>query len=196
MSKFTPELASPTSTPPTTSSYWVVPKLLLPGAYPGDPDPDEHYVKVQSLVGAGIQTFVNLMEEHDHTGKPFVPYQVLAATLCPEVACVRYPIQELSAPTAANMTAILDVIDESLNTGKPVYVHCWGGVGRTGTVVGCWLLRYGLAEPSNVLDVLMRLRQQDQERRNRMSPKSGEQQKFVRQWPERDGIRKVREGSP
>ena len=23
-------------------------------------------------------------------------------------------------------------------------MHCWGGVGRTGTVVGCWLVRHGL----------------------------------------------------
>ena len=55
--------------------------------------------------------------------------------------------------------------------------------------VGCWLLRHGLAEPSDVLDVLMRLRQQDQERRHRMSPETGEQQKFVRQWQDTDGNR-------
>ena len=85
------------------------------------------------------------------------------------------------------MTAILDAIDESLAAGKPTYIHCWGGVGRTGTVVGCWLLRHGLAEPSSVLDVLMRLRNQDQERGQRMSPETGEQQKFVRQWLERGG---------
>lgn len=30
MSKFAPELASPKSTSPTSSSYWVVPGLLLP----------------------------------------------------------------------------------------------------------------------------------------------------------------------
>ena len=24
-----------------------------------------------------------------------------------------------------------------------MYLHCWGGVGRTGTVVGCWLVRHG-----------------------------------------------------
>ena len=34
-------------------------------------------------------------------------------------------------------------IDEAMSAGKAVYVHCWGGVGRTGTVVGCWLVRHG-----------------------------------------------------
>lgn len=24
-----------------------------------------------------------------------------------------------------------------------VYLHCWGGIGRTGTIVGCWLARNG-----------------------------------------------------
>ena len=24
-----------------------------------------------------------------------------------------------------------------------VYVHCWGGIGRTGTTVGCWFVRHG-----------------------------------------------------
>ncbi len=42
-----------------------------------------------------------------------------------------------------------------------VYVHCWGGVGRTGTVVGCWLLRHGYAVPSDVIDTIQSLRQVD-----------------------------------
>jgi hypothetical protein len=174
--------ATQTSVPPTSSSYWVVPGTLLAGAYPGDPEPDQHLQKVRALVGAGIRTFVNLMEEGetDHAHKPFVPYEDLAVRLCPEVTCVRHPIRNLSVPSAADMIAILDAIDGSLNAGKPVYVHCWGGVGRTGTVVGCWLLRHRLAEPSDVLDVLMRLRRHDQERSNRMSPETGEQQTFVR----------------
>jgi hypothetical protein len=189
MSTFRSELASSILTPPTTSSYWVVPGLLLAGAYPGDPDPDEHHIKVQSLVSAGIRTFVNLMEgsETNYVGEPFVPYQDLAAKLCPDVTCVRYPIRDLCAPQASLMVSILNAIDGSVQNGRPVYVHCWGGVGRTGTVAGCWLLRHGLAEPTNVLNVLMRLRQQDRQRRHRMSPESGEQQKFVKQWPERNG---------
>ena len=43
---------------------------------------------------------------------------------------------ELSAQVAELMTAILNAIDESMTAGKPVYVHCWGGAGRTGTVIG------------------------------------------------------------
>ena len=191
MTKFTPELAPPKTTPPTSSSYWVVPGLLLAGAYPGHPDPEEHHARVQSLVGAGVRTFVSLMEpeETNYAGDPFVPYADLARQLCLEVVCVRHPIRDLSVPTKAGMLAILDEIDLYMQAQTPVYVHCWGGVGRTGTVIGCWLLRHGLAGPSDVLDVLMRLRQQDQERRHRMSPETGEQQKFVRQWQDTDGTR-------
>jgi len=177
-------LADSHATPPTSSSYWVLPGLLLAGAYPGDPHPDEHQAKVQALLDAGIRTFVNLMEEHEtnYAGEPFVPYQALASQLCPDVRCYRHAIRDLSAPTPALMTEILDAIDASLAAGSPVYVHCWGGVGRTGTVIGCWLLRHGHAAPDSVLDVLMTLRKQDRERRHRMSPESAEQQRFVKRW--------------
>jgi hypothetical protein len=177
-------LADPDAIPPTASSYWVVPGRLLAGAYPGASDPEAHRAKVQALIDAGIRSFVNLMEEDEtnYAGEPFVSYQDLARQFCPDVRCCRHAIRDLSAPTRERMTAILDAIDASMVAGQPVYVHCWGGVGRTGTVIGCWLLRHGLAEPGNVLKVLMELRQQDRERRQRMSPESPEQQRFVKEW--------------
>jgi len=189
MSKFTPTLATTKSTPPTSSSYWVVPDLLLAGAYPGSPDTDEHRLKVEAIVGAGIRKFVNLMEpdEANYAGDSFVSYQDLARQLRPEIVCVRHQIRDGSIPTVQQMVGILDAIDASVTAGKPVYVHCWGGVGRTGTVVGCWLLRHGLAGPADVLKTLMRLRQQDQERPHRMSPETGEQARFVQQWRDTDG---------
>ena len=80
------------------------------------------------------------------------------------------------------MTAILDAIDDSLATGRATYVHCWGCVGRTGTVVACWLLRHGIATKANVLDVPASLRKQDRERGHRQSPESREQRQFVASW--------------
>jgi protein-tyrosine phosphatase len=184
LNRLTLTLASPTSTPPTKSSYWVVPGLLLAGGYPGDRNSAQHRRKIQAIVDAGIRTFVNLMEEGEtnHVGEPFAPYQDLARQMCSEVVCVRYPIPDLTVPMMSQTASILDAIDDALETAKPVYVHCWGGVGRTGMIIGCWLLRHGLADPSNVLDVLMRIRQQDQERRHRMSPETPEQREFIQQW--------------
>jgi hypothetical protein len=43
---------------------------------------------------SGIRTFLNLVEEDEtnYAGEPFVPYQDLAATLCPEVVSRDHPI--------------------------------------------------------------------------------------------------------
>jgi len=61
-------------------------------------------------------------------------------------------------------------------------VHCWGGVGRTGTVVGCWLARHGIANGEEVLDHIARLRQGDLARRDRPSPETDTQRALVRSW--------------
>jgi protein-tyrosine phosphatase len=76
----------------------------------------------------------------------------------------------------------LDTIDAARNGG--VYVHCWGGVGRTGTVVGCWLLRHGMATPDNVIETIRLLRRADPVRGHRPSPETPEQRRFILDWRE------------
>lgn len=122
----------------------------------------------------------------EDNGSPFVPYEPVVEELSdgqPEKPqCLRFAIRDLSIPTRELMTEVLDTIDVSFAAGRPVYVHCWGGVGRTGTVVGCWLLRHGLATQDNVIQVLDRLRAMDHERGYRQSPETDEQARFVRTW--------------
>ncbi len=79
------------------------------------------------------------------------------------------------------MWRILNQIDLVIAQKRPVYVHCLGGIGRTGTVVGCYLRRHGLADGKNVLEMIRKLRVtcEDAERR---SPETKEQRVMVVGW--------------
>jgi len=58
---------------PFPRSYWVIPGLLLAGAYPGAKDTNEAEEKLSGLWNAGIRMIFNLMEpeETDHDGRLF-----------------------------------------------------------------------------------------------------------------------------
>lgn len=185
-----PNFQMPKSAPPLPRTYWVVDKMFLAGAYAGQPEPIAHQERLSGLLNAGMRTFVNLMEEHEtnNEGKPFVPYlnllQQIASEAKEQVDCVRFPIVDRHITTTENMQDILDTIDCSLENKRPVYVHCFGGIGRTGTVVCCWLLRHGHATKENVVDVLTKLRKADTERAWRDAPENKMQVDFVLNWPE------------
>ena len=82
------------------------------------------------------------------------------------------------------MVRILDFIDAELAAGRCVYVHCRAGIGRTGTTIGCHLVRSGLGSEA-ALDRLQDLWQQcGRSRRWPTIPETDEQVEFVHQWRE------------
>ena len=133
---------------------------------------------------------IDLTEETERTQQrqPFTPYlgplRRLAASCGERVSCLRHPIRDVSVPTVETMRSILDAIDLSLDAGRPVYVHCYGGIGRTVTVIGCWLRRHGHATRDDVLAVLARLRRSDVERASVISPETPAQRQMVVEWEE------------
>ena len=92
------------------------------------------------------------------------------------------PISDMGVPSPDEMVDILDVIDEALACSEGVYVHCAAGLGRTGTVVGCWLIRHGV-DPGEALEVLAGLRRQDGSTAHFASPQTSEQARMVEGWP-------------
>ena len=142
--------------------------------------------KLQGLLDCGIQCVINLMEpnERDHDGLSFLDYeqelQRMANGTFP-VTCHRMPIRDLDVPSPELMTQILDRIDASLDKSRYIYVHCWGGRGRTGTVVGCWLVRHGIADGKNVLEKIQEFRLYDP-KAHWPSPETSAQIRMVRSW--------------
>jgi hypothetical protein len=136
---------------PFDRSYWAAPGRLLAGVYPGDSELAEGQRKLTGLIRCGVGLVVNLMQpnEVNRNGKPFVDYCPTLAALAKQEGRVirveRLPILDCDVPTVAHMQKILDAIDEANAGGQIVYVHCWGGKGRTGTVIGCYLARHALA---------------------------------------------------
>ena len=78
------------------------------------------------------------------------------------------------------MEAMLGLIASQMEQGHGVYVHCWGGVGRTGTVLGCLAVERGVPREV-VLGDLAGLRAGTQ-RAGRDAPETDEQRDFVMTW--------------
>jgi protein-tyrosine phosphatase len=95
------------------------------------------------------------------------------------------PIEEdFSVPTERQMVRILNQIDMCIKYDKSVYVHCWGGKGRTGTAVGCYLARNGIAASRDAIEMIKELRK-NTENFSDPSPETKEQINMVIKW-ERD----------
>lgn len=121
--------------------YWVEPGRILAGEYPGDPDPTKARRKIDLLVDHGVRTFVDL------TGDAHLrPYEDdlarVAAMRGVRLVRVSQPIPDMGVIDGAGYQRIVDSIHEATERGA-VYVHCWGGIGRTATVVGCLLVHAG-----------------------------------------------------
>ena len=153
-------------------SYWVEPRRLLAGEYPGAWEDAEALARLGALAEAGITSFVDLTEEGE-----LVPYEPLLAE---GVRSRRMSVRDLDVPSTEDMRAMLDLVDEEVAAGQTVYVHCWGGVGRTGTLVSCWLVRHGL-DGEEALERLRELRASSTTAERR-SPETEAQHGFVRGW--------------
>jgi protein-tyrosine phosphatase len=139
---------------------------LIAGRHPCAHGPESALGELESLREAGVTLFLDLTQDGEL--EPYASHVVAPARY------VNRPIGDFSVPTRQELASTLDEIDAELEAGGVVYVHCWAGCGRTGVVVGSWLVRHGL-DPEEALRRIADARGQG-------CPQTFEQRALVLAW--------------
>lgn len=148
--------------PPTV----IEPGRLVAGRHPNAHGPHEAEDAVRALRAAGVTLFLDLTQDGE-----LEPY---ASLVTPPARYESRSIGDFSVPSPAALVETLDAIDAEVAAGGIVYVHCWAGCGRTGVVVGSWLVRHGV--PAD--EALRRIA----DARGRGCPQTLEQRELVLGW--------------
>jgi len=160
---------------PLPNTYWALPGLLLAGEHPSGLTADATRQRLSTLLAAGVECFLDLT----HPGEIESYDQALPL----HIDYLRKPIRDHGLPEKReHMMEILDCLHDALRCGRPAYVHCRAGIGRTGMVVGCLLVERGL-NGEQALDELARLWQQSERSKCWPSvPETDAQTDYVRKW--------------
>ena len=168
---------------PFPESYWVLPGQFLAGEYPGYFDNEKARGRIDTFLEAGFNTFIDLTSLDELPPyEPILKEQALIYSM--EIRHLRFSIGDFSLPTHTGMISTLNAIDSALNAKRKVYVHCWAGVGRTGTVVGCYLVRHGRTGQQALRQLAEWWQDVPKSKRHTRSPETDEQVRFILDWKE------------
>jgi hypothetical protein len=172
---------------PVPDSYWVLPGKFLAGGYPGlRQDEKGTYQRLAAFLKAGFNTFIDLTCAGERP--PYLPLLLEQARAYDRaVTHRRFSFQDFDVPTHDMMAAALNDIDLALDEGRKVYLHCVGGIGRTGMTVGCYFQRHGMQPAQALLQMRELYRSAAQSQFVPTSPESERQVRFILNWKE-DGL--------
>lgn len=160
---------------PLHQSYYIDGKLFA-GEYPGDKYEEQAEAKLKIMHHFGVRHFVDLTEEGE-----LRPYRQLLPS---DASYLRFPIWDVNVPKSVEAVhQLIDKMEYLMQQDGYTYLHCWGGVGRTGTIVACYEARQ-MEEPTleKALAVMRSRFSKMPKASHRKSPETQEQIDFVRRF--------------
>ncbi len=118
---------------------WIVPGQIAATSLPSGRD-------VAEMRAAGITLLVSVA--------PMTPdaRQMKRAGL----RCMHLPVAYMRAPGEQQLRDFVSTVKDELDAGGKVAVHCVGGLGRTGTVIACYLVSGGMSPDEAIAFVRQR----------------------------------------
>lgn len=149
---------------------------IYAGEYPGDKYGKKAEEKIEQMTHFGVRHYIDLTEEGE-----LRPYSQL---LPKGTTYTRFPIRDCDVPSSIDDVEklIRHIQKLSKRNDGYVYIHCWGGVGRTGTIVACYF-----AENNSFEKAMQLLRKQFSEMpksSHRTTPDTNEQINFFKKYKE------------
>ena len=103
---------------------WLIENKLAGSAIPTSND------EVQWVIEQGVKSIVTVREEP------------LDVDWVKDVNYLHVSSNDMGVPEFADLTFAVDFIHRRITNSEPVMVHCLAGMGRTGTLLACYLIKY------------------------------------------------------
>ena len=167
---------------PHDNCYWLVPGRLLAGQHPGGRGVTDVAGNVAALLASGIRQTLDLTSP----GEGVTDYQLLieqqAAAQGWQARVLRAPVADYGLPDVRRMRWVLDHLQAALDGGPPLYLHCHGGIGRTGTAIGCLLVEHSFSGDEALALIAHKWQVMEKRHRAPESPETDAQRDFIRRW--------------
>lgn len=99
---------------------------VIVGAYPFAGD-------VAAMHEAGVRAVVNTCEEY---AGPVAEYEKYG------IEQLRIPTTDFTHPRLEDVAQAVEFVEQHVQAGETVYIHCKAGRARSATVALCWLMKY------------------------------------------------------